>query len=85
MLFKNKAAIVTGGSCGIGFATVNKFLAEGDSVILCGSQQSGAEEAVAKIKAESLQAWSRGSRRISSSFESRIYRAALYTFELVFK
>lgn len=52
MRLKDKVAIVTGGSRGIGFATVKAFLKEGASVILCASRPETAEKAVAEIKAE---------------------------------
>jgi len=50
MRLKDKVAIITGGSRGIGFATVETFLREGATVILCASSQASAEKAVAKIK-----------------------------------
>ena len=50
MLLKGKIAIVTGGSRGIGFATVEAFLAEGATVVLCGSRPESAQKAVAQIK-----------------------------------
>ncbi len=50
MLLENKIAIVTGGSRGIGYATVEAFLAEGASVVLCASRQETADRAAAKLK-----------------------------------
>lgn len=50
MELKDKIAIVTGGSRGIGFATVEAFLAEGATVVLCGSRPESAEKAVAQLK-----------------------------------
>lgn len=50
MLLKGKIAIVTGGSRGIGFATVEAFLAEGATVVLCGSRPESAQKAVAQLK-----------------------------------
>jgi len=50
MQLKNKVAIVTGGSRGIGFATVKAFLEEGATVILCASRQETADKAVAELK-----------------------------------
>lgn len=47
---ENKVAIVTGGTRGIGFATVEAFLEEGATVILCGSRPETAEKAVNQIK-----------------------------------
>ena len=48
-MLKNKVAIVTGGSRGIGRATVERFLQEGATVILTASSQSSADKAVASI------------------------------------
>lgn len=50
MLLKDKVAIVTGGSRGIGYATVEAFLKEGARVILCASRQETADQAVSKLK-----------------------------------
>lgn len=50
MMLENKVAIVTGGSRGIGFATVEAFLAEGATVVLCGSRPESAAKAVAQLK-----------------------------------
>lgn len=52
MKLKDKIAIVTGGSRGIGYATVKKFLQEGATVVLCGSKQATADEAVSRLKQE---------------------------------
>ena len=52
MLLENKVAVVTGGSRGIGLATVKAFLQEGASVVLCASRQETADHAVAELKAE---------------------------------
>ncbi|MCD7946314.1 MAG: 3-oxoacyl-ACP reductase FabG [Clostridiales bacterium] len=50
MLSKDKVAIVTGGSRGIGFATVQAFLEEGAAVVLCASRQETADQAIAQLK-----------------------------------
>ena len=52
MRFENKVAIVTGGSRGIGYATVLAFLKEGATVILTASSQESADRAVAKVLTE---------------------------------
>lgn len=52
MLLKDKVAIVTGGSRGIGFAIVKEFLAQGARVVLCGSRQETAQAAVERLLAE---------------------------------
>jgi len=51
-LLKDKVAIVTGGTRGIGLAIVRKFLEQGATVILCGSRQETADQAVEKLKTE---------------------------------
>ncbi|MBE6555412.1 MAG: 3-oxoacyl-ACP reductase FabG [Ruminococcaceae bacterium] len=51
MRLENKVAIVTGGSRGIGFATVEAFLREGATVVLCASRRETADKAVAALKA----------------------------------
>ena len=51
MDLKNKVAIVTGGSRGIGFATVKAFLDAGATVVLCASRQETADKAIAALKA----------------------------------
>lgn len=50
MKLQNQVAIVTGGSRGIGFATVEEFLKEGAAVILTASSPATAQKAVDKLK-----------------------------------
>ena len=50
MKLKDKVAIITGGSRGIGYATADKFPAEGATVILAASSQTSADKAVARLK-----------------------------------
>ena len=50
MRLKNKVAIITGGSRGIGFATADRFLQEGATVILTASSQESADKAVAQLR-----------------------------------
>ncbi|ELC8442721.1 SDR family oxidoreductase [Clostridium perfringens] len=45
----NKVVIVTGGTRGIGFATVKKFLAHGAKVALCGSKKETVDKALKEI------------------------------------
>lgn len=51
-MLKDKVAVVTGGTRGIGYAIVKKYLENGARVILFGSKQESADRAVASIKAE---------------------------------
>ncbi len=51
-LLTGECAIVTGGTRGIGYAIVKKLVEEGAKVAVCGSRESTAAEAVAKLKAE---------------------------------
>jgi 3-oxoacyl-[acyl-carrier protein] reductase/7-alpha-hydroxysteroid dehydrogenase len=51
-MLKGKVAVVTGGTRGIGFAVVRKFLENGAHVVLLGSKKESAESAVASLKAE---------------------------------
>ena len=50
MRLKDKVALITGGSRGIGFATADRFLQEGAVVILTASSQGSADRAVARLK-----------------------------------
>ena len=52
MRLKDKVAIVTGGSRGIGYATVEAFLKEGAKVIFCASSEESKDKALAKLKAK---------------------------------
>lgn len=48
-MLKNKTAIVTGGTRGIGLAIVKKYLENGAKVALAGSRQESAEKALAQL------------------------------------
>lgn len=51
-MLKGKVAVVTGGTRGIGFATVRKFLQNGAKVVLFGSKMESVEKALAALRAE---------------------------------
>ena len=50
MRLKDKVAVITGGSRGIGYATAVRFIEEGAAVILTASSPASAEKAVGKLK-----------------------------------
>lgn len=52
MLLEGKVAIVTGGTRGIGFEVVRKYLANGAKVTLFGSRQETVDKALAKLREE---------------------------------
>lgn len=52
MRLQGKIAVVTGGSRGIGYATVKTFLREGATVVLCASRQETADKAVSQLQEE---------------------------------
>lgn len=52
MLLEGKVAIVTGGTRGIGFEIVRKYLANGAKVVLFGSKKETVDKALVKLKEE---------------------------------
>lgn len=56
MRLKNKVAIVTGASRGIGFGVATAFVREGAKLALCGSRLSSAQKAAEQLQAQFPQA-----------------------------
>ena len=52
MLLKDKVAVVTGGTRGIGYAIVKKYLENGAKVVLFGSKEESVDKAVQSLKEE---------------------------------
>ena len=50
MRLRNKVAVITGGSRGIGYATAERFLEEGAAVIITATSVASAEKAVNKLR-----------------------------------
>lgn len=52
MMLKDKVAVVTGGTRGIGYAIVKKYLENGAKVVLFGSKEASVSKALESLKAE---------------------------------
>ena len=48
-MLKNKTAVVTGGTRGIGFSIVKTYLDNGANVMVCGSRQETVDKALAQL------------------------------------
>ncbi|MBQ5683836.1 MAG: SDR family NAD(P)-dependent oxidoreductase, partial [Peptococcaceae bacterium] len=55
MDLSGKVAVVTGGTRGIGFEIVKKYLQNGAAVVLFGSRQETVEKALAKLQEENAE------------------------------
>lgn len=51
---KEKIAVVTGGSAGIGFAAAKEFIAQGAKVVITGRSQTAIDEAVVKLGSNAI-------------------------------
>ena len=50
MRLKEKVALITGGTAGIGLATAKRFVKEGAKVVICDVNQQAREKAVKELK-----------------------------------
>ncbi len=70
MKLENKVAIITGGSRGIGYSTVEKFIKEGAKVCLTASSEMSVAKAVAKLEKDYPDADIMGIAPLLGSLES---------------
>ena len=70
MRLQNKVAVITGGSRGIGYATAEKFLQEGATVVITASSKATAEKAVNKLLERYPKARVSGISPVLSDYES---------------
>tara|TARA_B100000686_G_scaffold321086_1_gene373398 strand:- start:1021 stop:1812 length:792 start_codon:yes stop_codon:yes gene_type:complete len=54
---KNKVALITGGSRGIGRATALRLADEGTNIAICGRTEESLNQTVSEIKSKGVQAW----------------------------
>jgi len=54
---EGKAALVTGGTSGLGFAIAERFLAEGSSVVVTGRDEELGAQAIERLRGPSDEAW----------------------------
>ena len=52
MRLKDKVAVITGGSRGIGYATAKAFLKEGAVVVIAASNDTSVQKAAAQLRLE---------------------------------
>ena len=69
MLLKNKVAVITGGTRGIGFEIAHTFLNEGASVVIMGSREETVTKALKELKSSFPNAKIKGMHPDLTSFK----------------
>ncbi len=79
--FHGKVALVTGGSLGIGKATVRRFAQGGASVVFCGKDRESVEQAQAELRAEGLMVSGQATDVTSASQVKELIDITVATYE----
>ena len=86
---KNKVAVVTGGTLGIGLAAAKVLAREGAGVVVCGRSQEKLDAAIAAAKEEGLILWGKTAdvtdeASLAAAFERIEHRVICQTLVVIF-